>query len=169
MDRINTEVGEPPPTDEDDWIDSVITGIIPTSNDSTLQAKPTIATVVLEEPTQSHHLMKALTSNIDIHPVNIVDEAKIPLSTSVPDEKNHESINDVDIMGEILAPEDNIDTLADDDPVLQSMQSAQELLNQSWTPSLNSVEEEQEVDIRIKNGDPIVKSTMHVSYKRQRG
>ena len=51
MDKTNTEVGEPPPTDEDDWIESVITGTIPTSNDSTLQAKPTIATVVLEEPT----------------------------------------------------------------------------------------------------------------------
>ena len=75
----------------------------------------------------------------------------------------------VDIAGEVLALASDIDTLADDDPVISSLQSAQDLLNHHWTPTLNIIEEETQLDIRIEEHLPIVKQTSHVSAKRQRG
>ena len=47
------EVGEQPLSMENDWIESVIGGIIPTTNNSTLHIKPTIVYAILDETTQS--------------------------------------------------------------------------------------------------------------------
>ena len=77
--------------------------------------------------------------------------------------------NHVDLYGEVMNSAPNVNSLPDDDPILHSLQQAQDVLNQSWSPSLNSVQEETHYDIKIANNQPVVKHTSHVSTKRMRG
>ena len=76
---------------------------------------------------------------------------------------------DIDLVGEILNTSPDVNTLPDDDPILHSLQQAQDIINQSWSPSLNSVQEENHFDIKIANSEPVIKHTSHVSSKRLRG
>ena len=77
-----------------------------------------------------------MTSNIGIHPFNLPDNDKSPPDTQSM--YNYHMLLDlhVDISGEILAPENDIDILVNDGPLVQLVQSAQDVLNKSWTPSL---------------------------------
>ena len=76
---------------------------------------------------------------------------------------------DIDLVGEILNTSPDVNTLPDDDPILHSLQQAQDIINQSWSPSLNSVQEENYFDIKIANSEPVIKHPSHVSSKHLRG
>ena len=137
-------------------------------NDSTASVKPKVANVVLDNVTQTQQLIHSMSSSVDKFPISIIDDEKYPIDDE-KGEKNIQEALDIDIAGELIAPENFISTLADDDPVIQSVQTAQDVLNETWIPSLNSVKEEKEVDIKIELNQPIVKTTLHVSEKRLRG
>ena len=76
---------------------------------------------------------------------------------------------DVDQIGEIVDSTIETNSLVDDDPVFQSLTESQAILNQAWSPSLNTVTDETEFDIRIALNQPIIKQTNHVATKRYRG
>ena len=112
-----------------------------------------------------------LQSPIDNHPVIVTDTAGYDIQYPTSQDKHQQPITDIDVdqIGSIMNDNDPNDDNIDDDPVVHSLQEAQEVMNKTWHPSLNTVYEETTIDLRIENGSPIVKSTSHVSTKRLRG
>ena len=133
--------------------------------------KPKIASFILDTPTQHRCFNKCTSSNTDIHPINIIDAEQYIYDTKddTPTTNDLKEI-DVDQVGQIVTFNDaDTNSLADDDPVVKSLMDSQAILNQAWAPSLNTVVEETEIDIKIETNQPIIKQTTHVSTKRLRG
>lgn len=72
----------------------------------------------------------------------------------------------MDIAGEIICTDDR---KYQNDPVILAMKASQNLLNQVWTPNLNTIIEEKEFDLKIESEIPIIKQTSHISSKRMKG
>jgi dUTP pyrophosphatase len=132
------------------------------SNDEML--KPKIANIILEDTLQAQNLHTNIFSTIDKHPLAFMNEQK----QQIPDDRmviNRDMQDDVDEYGEII-----LDEIEDyDDPIIKHLRQSQELLNTAWTPNLNSVIEETEVDLDIESETAPVITTTHVSSKRYRG
>ena len=130
--------------------------------------KPTTANIVLENHHQASQLQANISTTIDHHPFNLIDKDQYILDPPFPQTHNCAE-KDIDSIGKVL--HSNLDTnhLPDDDPILRSLQSAQDIVNQTWTPALNTVIEENEYDLKIAGGFNAIHHTTHVSNKRLRG
>ena len=169
MDANKTQ-GEPPPiqcNDNDKFYESVISHVYDSIND--FNCKPTTINLVLENHHPQSELCASIQSSIDTHPVKLLDSTHSPILPSTNQKKYTTSPMDVDLVGELVNTTDDINAIPDDDPVITSLQTAQDTINKSWIPSLNNIIEETEYDIRIENDIPFIKQTSHVSAKRHRG
>ena len=166
---MNQSVGESIPSvinDNDDFFDSVIKNIYDSTNNA--NCKPTAANIVLENHHQASQFQHNIASMIDDHPITMIDESNHILDPSSSINYSTDT-KEIDLIGEVLDSTIETNNLPDDDPVLSTLQSAQDITNQHWTPSLNTVLEENEYDIKIEKGYDPIHHTTHVSNKRQRG
>ena len=153
--------------DNDDFFDNVIKNICDSTTNVNM-CKPTAANIVLENHHQASQLQFNITSPIDNHPINIIDQDQHILQPTYPAINSLEE-KEIDLVGEVLDSTIDTNHLADDDPIMRALQSAQDITNQHWTPSLNTIIEENEYDMKIASGMDPIHHTTHVSNKRQRG
>ena len=151
----------------DEFYDNVISYVNDSINKS--NCKPTTVNVILENQHQLPQISTALDSNIDHHPIQLLDSTLTKLSMSNHMSPSHDSTMEIDQAGEIFDNTVNWNNEPDDDPVLSSLQNAQAVMNQAWSPNLNTIIEENEYDMKIVHDLPALKQTSHVSTKRHRG
>ena len=132
-----------------------------------MQIKPTVASLVLDDTSQHHELLTRMESDIDHHPITVLDSHKYEMEQDQYTPTAYS--DDVDQIGAIICDKVDHNDEADDDPIFQALKSSQSLLNSSWAPQLNVIAEETIYDLKIALDKPIVKSTTHVSSKRHRG
>ena len=169
-------VGEPPPTapEEETLIDVLCDNLATSHMNDGIRAniKPKIASLILDNPTQHQCFNKCTYSDIDNLPIQVTDSEKFVYNINNSNTTREQPLEetDIDLIGAIIDDDEmNLDSIADDDPVTQSLRESQAILNQAWTPSLNTVYEETSIDLKIEQDQPIIKQTDHVSTKRLRG
>ena len=127
--------------------------------------KPKIANIILEDTLQAQTLHRSIHSTIDKHPLAFMNEQQQTIANDDTTNINKDMRNEVDEYGEIIL--DDIEEC--EDPIIKHLRQSQDLLNTAWTPNLNRVIEETDVDLKIEEGVIPVITTTHVSSKRYRG
>ena len=145
---------------EMEWWNDIEPEINQCMNDRRHSCKPNVASVLLDNTSKIHQMQYSMQSNIDSHPINLLDTEKVILPNQ-PIEPPPPPSKEIDSYGEILL-DDTIDIAPCEDPVIQSLKASQELLNQAWSPNLNTISEESIYDIRIANKN-LLSCTPHMS------
>ena len=106
-----------------------------------------------------------MKSEIYHHPIQLSDSTNHVINnvpTTAPLSGEDHNINQI---GEVIDKSINFSSIDDDDPVIHELQTARQVLSQLWSPSLNTIIEENHYDIKIAADEPVVKITYHVSTK----